>query len=733
MSWIEDYPFNASTSQFTLPAKTDVSQMRTFNVLFYGALGQGGDDTAAINAAGAAAAAAGGGVLWFPPGVYGVGKDNLTTLSLYGNNIVFQGSGMGATTLRLLSTTGNNMALINDSVARTNVTVQDLTIDMNGNGNASSNGIYLNATGLTNVHIRRCQFIGNNGARRALSIGYPVSAVLSANFTVPASGNPGTLTVSSVVGTGMTVGSTVVIPNGANPFIGVAQLISGTSVTVIARAPGAGGDGSVIGPGTLCMFLSSDCSIEDCIFDSNLCNTFAACEAYSHYGLIVSRNVFRNNRCLSIGPAALFLYGYHHAGSVVGNAFLENLNGDILIQQGTSIHISGNTHRHGDTTLGAYALGVLNSRRIHFVGNTIQGAGADNAASIGVQVTDYIESTFDGNPTLWYTSDSLVVEANTFDSVGYALQAPGKTDSDKSSSMTNIVFRDNTLSNLGNAGVLINGNGRTGVTATMTATTYNVPAVGSSGTINLTAAPPSQFAVNAYITIPNGANAFYGQITAVAGSTITVTTVATGTGATIPGSSTVTWVNGASGMAGIVIDGNVFATPTGLGSQAAIQIIGNPVSAANGGILDVSIKGNRIPTGITGQVYGNGISLQNSLGTVSVEGNDFSGCANPIALSGYPNVGAATTAQSNPGYNPHGYVSAPAVGASPFTFPVVPYPATYFLVTAAASGISAIALAGRLLGGVNIGASTLFPISVGAGETLTITYTGTVTAQLFGL
>ena len=78
--------------------KQNVVNLNVYNVVNFGALGTGGDDTVAINAAVSAAIAAGGGIIYFPPAAsfYGVTKPvtGIGSISLLNaHDLVFLGDG----------------------------------------------------------------------------------------------------------------------------------------------------------------------------------------------------------------------------------------------------------------------------------------------------------------------------------------------------------------------------------------------------------------------------------------------------------------------------------------------------------------------------------------------------------------------------------------------------------------------------------------------------------------
>lgn len=102
-----------------------------FNVIFYGATGNGtSDDTAGINAAVAAAVAAGGGIVYFPSGTY---KTTSTITVNSANPVYLTGAGRWATTIKptfaasdtfrvFLSTIGEGGGILGMTIDGTNAT-----------------------------------------------------------------------------------------------------------------------------------------------------------------------------------------------------------------------------------------------------------------------------------------------------------------------------------------------------------------------------------------------------------------------------------------------------------------------------------------------------------------------------------------------------------------------------------------------------------------------------------
>jgi parallel beta-helix repeat protein len=149
----------------------------TYNVLDFGAVGDGvANDRAAIQAAVDAAAQAGGGIVYLPEGVYGIGNDGLNKTYAgiqLADGVTLKGAGMGVSTLKVLD--GTNISIT--GVVRTpfntptsQVTMEDFTIDGNRAGNASGkvDGIFVGtAPGSTqqdsDIVIRRVEVMNASG------------------------------------------------------------------------------------------------------------------------------------------------------------------------------------------------------------------------------------------------------------------------------------------------------------------------------------------------------------------------------------------------------------------------------------------------------------------------------------------------------------------------------------------------------------------------------------------
>lgn len=132
----------------------------SFNVLDYGATGDGStDDTAAILAAITAANTAGGGTVYFPSGTY-IFPSNLAITSF--NNIALQGAGQNNTILKTTispSTPPFGTALIIGFVSCSYISVQDITFDFNSIDAVNSNCAAIGFTFGSNFFVNNCSVI----------------------------------------------------------------------------------------------------------------------------------------------------------------------------------------------------------------------------------------------------------------------------------------------------------------------------------------------------------------------------------------------------------------------------------------------------------------------------------------------------------------------------------------------------------------------------------------------
>lgn len=115
-----------------------------YNVIGYGALGDGvADDTSAIQSAINDAYANGGGVVYFPPGTYlikGTTGSNFLTLK---SNVTLMGAGEGATTLKLGTVSSLSNAIIYCQTGATDIEISQLSIQGNGSSTMMQFAIYV--------------------------------------------------------------------------------------------------------------------------------------------------------------------------------------------------------------------------------------------------------------------------------------------------------------------------------------------------------------------------------------------------------------------------------------------------------------------------------------------------------------------------------------------------------------------------------------------------------------
>lgn len=138
----------------TKPGSTAAAGKAQYNVVDYGAKGDGSNDAPAITEAIKAANSGGGGIVFFPPGTYMIRK----TLPVY-SNIVYQGSGINATIIKLMpeeDTKGNSSDMFAGGKLKSEInsfSFQQMTLDGNSLG---GNGIHVHGFGYTifNVVVR---------------------------------------------------------------------------------------------------------------------------------------------------------------------------------------------------------------------------------------------------------------------------------------------------------------------------------------------------------------------------------------------------------------------------------------------------------------------------------------------------------------------------------------------------------------------------------------------------
>lgn len=134
----------------TNPSNAAAPGKAQYNVVDYGAKGDGiTDDAPAITSAIEAANSGGGGIVFFPPGTYIIAK----TLPVC-SNIVYQGSGINATIVKLQSGISSDMFAGGTSGSEINsFSFQQMTLDGNSSG---GNGINVYGFGYTifNVVVR---------------------------------------------------------------------------------------------------------------------------------------------------------------------------------------------------------------------------------------------------------------------------------------------------------------------------------------------------------------------------------------------------------------------------------------------------------------------------------------------------------------------------------------------------------------------------------------------------
>ncbi|MFC3080129.1 glycosyl hydrolase family 28-related protein [Phenylobacterium terrae] len=168
---------DSGTPNVTLGAPPPPPPPGTYNVMDYGAVGDGvANDRAAIQAAVDAAGQAGGGIVYMPAGTYGIGAEGLgkTYAGIQlPDGVTLKGAGMGVSIIKVLS--GSNIDITGVvrtpfNVPTTQVTMEDFTIDGNRAGNPTGkvDGIFVGtAPGSTqqdsDIAIRRVEVMNASG------------------------------------------------------------------------------------------------------------------------------------------------------------------------------------------------------------------------------------------------------------------------------------------------------------------------------------------------------------------------------------------------------------------------------------------------------------------------------------------------------------------------------------------------------------------------------------------
>jgi len=234
-----------------------------FNVLDYGATGDGTtNDTVAILAAITAANAAGGGTVYFPAGTY-IFPSNLTVTSF--TNIVLQGAGQGATVLKTTiaaATPAFGTALIISFVSCNYISVQDITFDLNSILPTNSNCCAFGFVFGNHFYVNNCAVI--NGTQNGIGFNQ-IQDFAVTNCFLQKSGSPtGSYQNQAIIVSG---GATQAVQNGyiaGNLIKGWGTIFSGINIKVINNTIIQWGYGGGI-------TMNSDAYTNNAILIGNIC------------------------------------------------------------------------------------------------------------------------------------------------------------------------------------------------------------------------------------------------------------------------------------------------------------------------------------------------------------------------------------------------------------------------------------------------------------------------------
>lgn len=234
-----------------------------FNVLDYGATGDGStDDTAAILAAITAANTAGGGTVYFPAGTY-IFPSNLTVTSF--NNIALQGAGQGNTIFKTTispSVPAFGTALIISFVSCSYISVQDITFDFNSILPNNSNCCAFGFTFGSHFYVNNCAVI--NGKQNGIGFNQVQDFAVTNCYLKRAGGAIGSYQNEAII---VSAGATQAVKNGyiANNIIdGWGTIFSGLNLMIVNNNISGWGYGGGI-------TVNSDAYTNNAILIGNIC------------------------------------------------------------------------------------------------------------------------------------------------------------------------------------------------------------------------------------------------------------------------------------------------------------------------------------------------------------------------------------------------------------------------------------------------------------------------------
>jgi hypothetical protein len=246
-----------------------------FNVLDYGATGNGStDDTVAILAALTAANAAGGGTVYFPAGTY-IFPSNLTVTSF--NNIALQGAGQGNTVLKTTiapATPAFGTALIISFISCSYISVQDITFDFNSILPTNSNCCAFGFVFGSHFYVNNCAVI--NGRQNGIGFNQVQDFTVTNCYLQRAGGAIGSYQNEAII---VSAGSAQAVKNGHianNTITGWGTLFSGLNLLIANNIISTWGYGGGI-------TINSDAYTNNAILIGNVCKDSTGLDANATY------------------------------------------------------------------------------------------------------------------------------------------------------------------------------------------------------------------------------------------------------------------------------------------------------------------------------------------------------------------------------------------------------------------------------------------------------------------
>jgi len=276
-----------------------------FNVLDYGATGDGStNDTAAILAAITAANTAGGGTVYFPPGTY-IFPSNLTVTSF--NNIALQGAGQNSTILKTTiaaATPAFGTALIISFVSCSYISVQDITFDFNSILPTNSNCCAFGFTFGSHFYVNNCAVI--NGKQNGIGFNQVSNFAVTNCYLQRAGGPIGSYQNEAII---VSAGVNQAVKDGyiANNVInGWGTLFSGLNLIIESNTISQWGYGGGI-------TINSDAYTNNAILIGNICEDSSGVDANATYPSGIecwaAQSIIQGNYCYNNSSAGIAFGG----------------------------------------------------------------------------------------------------------------------------------------------------------------------------------------------------------------------------------------------------------------------------------------------------------------------------------------------------------------------------------------------------------------------------------------